>query len=79
MDKVWTLSVKFATFFNHDKNSHFALDFHEEVPEVRRGGGQYHLVGVKRAAPAACERHISQIVAAENVSRQSGIYFKDDK
>ena len=55
-------------FFNHEKNSHFALDFHEEVPEIRRCGGQDHLVGVKRAAPAARERHISKIIAAENVS-----------
>ena len=51
-------------------NSHFAPDFHEEVPEVGRGGGEYHLVGGERGAPAARQRHVGEVLAAEDVSRQ---------
>ena len=51
-------------------NSHFASDFHEEVPEVGGGGGEYHLVGGEGGTSAAGERHVREILAAENVSRQ---------
>ena len=48
----------------------FASDFHEEVPEVCRGGGEDHLVGGERGAPAARKRHVGEVLAGEDVSRQ---------
>ena len=53
-----------------DANSHFASDFHEEVSEVGRGGGQDHLVGGERGAPAARQRHVREVLSAKYVSRQ---------
>ena len=44
---------------------YFALDFFEEVLEVGRGGGEDHLVGVERCAPAASESDIGEIVAVK--------------
>ena len=53
-----------------DANLHFASDFHEEVSEVGRGGGQDHLVGGEGGAPAARQRHIGEVLATKYVSRQ---------
>ena len=54
----------------NDPNSHFASDFHEEVPEVGRGGSEYYLVGGEWGTSVASERHVREILMAENVSRQ---------
>ena len=58
-----------------DENSHGAADLGEEVPEVGGGGGEDHPVGVEGAAPAARQRHVHQVAAPEDVSRQPGNGF----
>ena len=60
-------------------NSHFVFDLLEEVAEVVGGGGEDHLVRVKRCAPAASQSDIGQIVAAEYLPRQSGVWRKSEK
>ena len=56
----------------NEPNSRFALDFHEEVPEVGGGGGEDQLVGGEGGSAAAGQRHVGQILAAEDVPRQTG-------
>ena len=49
-------------------NLHFTLDFGEEVPEVDGGRGEDDLVRVEGRPAATGQRHISEVVAPENLS-----------
>ena len=77
MDSGVDLGAKSAESFCNDEkfqsvsNSHFASDFHEEVPEVGGGGGEDHLVRREGSATAARQSHVRQVLAAEHISRQS--------